>query len=721
VQKSPNAFPDPANRKKRVLEELPIAPPPPPKAPTKAEAKAQHKADLHALNILKTRLQPIMDQINRKYKKFRQPVIQYSQVQYLFDELDPNYVRPDVSAGQIRPYEIAQDREGTDGLQETGTGKFFYNLETTTIEERLSNGFYSRPRDFYRDIERLAKDAKNIGDKERTLKANELVTNVEVDIHDIEIQLSNVNWEELHQRQVRRTKEQAEKAKKRAAMRNVIGIIQSDLSGDVDSDSQGPVRIGAAVPGPHTTAARFQVMSPRPTSHVGESGSGSGPASHGLTNGSSVPSRMPGDEDVHMGGVEELDTQGTNGTMRPPAFLPRDLASQQASGTRYSGAGAGAGGALSQLSAVTSVPPGVSPSAMVNEASTTRSTNTSSKNLSNESAFTNGVHHASPTGTGAGAGDQGEQPLSQASQLPDTQPGAGASGPSQTPSSGKPWPHSQAHGLQQGVLHQPTYAYGGGGSGGGGEEGGGGRGGDSGKTSPTSSQLPLKPFEARSHFLAQSAPGSTTARSAGVVSRHTPLEAPPTTAIAAIVNPSNSDSSATSEAQIPASLRNNGGLVSSSERNSNSSQQYQRLSNEEVGARFLKLVVDETSGATIEQLEQINRDLMDEVWRTRGEWNRTKVVTALTGVFNDTIKDIELCQGRVRPSSQEDAVKSAVQEARSGDEDDAEDLVEIVAHEEDEEEDDEEGERHTARTVRSLGGRKKEKEEKVLEGWIRLR
>ena len=60
---------------------------------------------------------------------------------------------------------------------------------------------------------------------------------------------------------------------------------------------------------------------------------------------------------------------------------------------------------------------------------------------------------------------------------------------------------------------------------------------------------------------------------------------------------------------------------------------------------FLHTLVDQTSGCSVEQLEQINRELMDEIWRTRGEWNRMTVLSTLTSVFNDTIGDIELVQG----------------------------------------------------------------------------
>jgi len=60
---------------------------------------------------------------------------------------------------------------------------------------------------------------------------------------------------------------------------------------------------------------------------------------------------------------------------------------------------------------------------------------------------------------------------------------------------------------------------------------------------------------------------------------------------------------------------------------------------------FLQTLADRTSGCSVEQLEQIYRELMDEIWKTRHEWNRMTVLNRLISVFNDTIGDIELVQG----------------------------------------------------------------------------
>ena len=59
-----------------------------------------------------------------------------------------------------------------------------------------------------------------------------------------------------------------------------------------------------------------------------------------------------------------------------------------------------------------------------------------------------------------------------------------------------------------------------------------------------------------------------------------------------------------------------------------------------------------SSGLNVEQLEQLNRELMETIWKMRGEWNRAKVVYELTQVFNETVKDIEEMQ-KVLKASQE--------------------------------------------------------------------
>ncbi|KAK1831769.1 hypothetical protein QBC39DRAFT_258121 [Podospora conica] len=599
LRKSPTEFPDPAGRKKRVLEELPVAPPPPPKTLTKEEVKEQRKLDLHHLNLLKMRLQPIMDQIQKKYRKFRTPVIPFASISYLFDETDPNFVRADVAEGpEVRPYELAKDKDGTDGIRDTTTGKFFYNLETTTIEERLANGFYARPEDFYTDINRLYLDSKNAGQRERTLKANELRTNVEVDVHEIGqiLKAQGIRYDEIYERQLQRAKEAEEKAKKRMALQPFVDLANAEMP-DGDSDSQGPVGVGIQA----TTGARFMVMSPRSNGHVGTS------QSHPATNGTSVPSRSNGD-DVVMSDIN-FDSPAPASQASPFQFAKPPLRPLTDS-TR-----ATAGTQVSQRSAVTALPPGVSPSAVLNDASTTKtsdpSTNRGSGNWSTQpdTQRTNGLNSNAD----------------QETQLVDTQSQNRNSGPSQTTgtSSERDWAHSQAAGLAQGLIQ------------------------------PRMGGANINPFpnpaQSQQHYASEDN------------TQTSPQQAPRKSAASLdnILNDTTSSSSALGGGPpTPSTAAGHGPRPSGSTTSGHSSQQ--PVIHEQYVHGFLEMLVNRTSGCSIEQLEQINRELMDEIWHTRGEWNRMTVLSRLTSVFNDTIGDIELVQGGLEGSQASQSQSQAV-------------------------------------------------------------
>ena len=260
---SPLEFPEPADRRKRQFEILIPVPTEPPKAPTpltKAEVKAQRKRDRLLLNMLKQYIQPIMDQIKLKNKKFRTGVIDEGQIEYLYEEEDPNVVSTDLPSeqrhlDQSRPYEKATDDHGEPGLIHVATGKFFYNLEIVTIEKRLSNGYYKRPRDFAADIKKLAKDAKAIGDQERIIKANELLTNVEVDMESIGVQAPQLvaELENVYARESKREKAMVEKAKELAAaegreLKTIVSNVPPPNRGASSADqSIGPIVLGQPI------------------------------------------------------------------------------------------------------------------------------------------------------------------------------------------------------------------------------------------------------------------------------------------------------------------------------------------------------------------------------------------------------------------------------------------------------------------------------------------
>jgi hypothetical protein len=70
VRRRPSEFADGVQRRKRVLEELPIAPPLEPRPPTVVELAAQEESDQRVITLLKFRLGPILTELKRKFKRF---------------------------------------------------------------------------------------------------------------------------------------------------------------------------------------------------------------------------------------------------------------------------------------------------------------------------------------------------------------------------------------------------------------------------------------------------------------------------------------------------------------------------------------------------------------------------------------------------------------------------------------------------------------------------
>lgn len=74
IARPPNEFPDAMPRRKRVLEVLPIAPPPPPRVQTAAEIQQLELADRKLLEYLKWRLGPVLGELKKRYKKFARSI-----------------------------------------------------------------------------------------------------------------------------------------------------------------------------------------------------------------------------------------------------------------------------------------------------------------------------------------------------------------------------------------------------------------------------------------------------------------------------------------------------------------------------------------------------------------------------------------------------------------------------------------------------------------------
>lgn len=172
IRTKPIDFPE--NRKKRKLEELPEAPKEPEKVLSEAEGQKRARMDLQLANKLKIKLNTIMELLRRGYKRFRKPIIDDTDLLHLYE--------PNIAALIPNPPYIKTD---DDMILEVSTNKKYFNMDLDVIEERLWNGFYLEPKQFLKDVRMVHTDCITSEDRERILKASEMLTNVEVYLDDI--------------------------------------------------------------------------------------------------------------------------------------------------------------------------------------------------------------------------------------------------------------------------------------------------------------------------------------------------------------------------------------------------------------------------------------------------------------------------------------------------------------------------------------------------------
>ncbi|KAF2192744.1 AAA-domain-containing protein [Zopfia rhizophila CBS 207.26] len=411
IRMSPANFPDPDNRKKRILPELEAAPQVAPVVDPQevaARQRLQKKQDRMTLNKLKVMIQPIMDQLKKSYKKFFKPVIAEESFLYLLQEQDPDFFRTDLppeqqqQEGVDRPFELSKDSKGVNGLLHVPTGVFYYNLDLINIEKRLSNGYYKRPKDFLADIKTLAKDARNIGDPERTLKANEMIANVEVDIETISTNNPGLTAEcdaVWAREQERERVAKAKHEKKAVASAKDVPAEQTNVPPQQSTDTaetSGPIMLGEPVPGQQAIPPVTPSRGVAPAGPLSNGTSTDEASQAQQQNGSTVPSRP--DEDTHMTGSEDLN-QNTQQEFQTPSRPDTQTQKSQVSGRTF-------------------MAPNSHPGDYHNSASTTTSGQKTSDRSSGARFNTQSTNGVTP----AGVPDFGEMmPPAGGSQLPDTQ------------------------------------------------------------------------------------------------------------------------------------------------------------------------------------------------------------------------------------------------------------------------------------------------------------
>lgn len=539
-----------------------------------------------------------MDQIKLRYKKFRTGVVDESQIRYLYEEDDPELVCTDLPHQErrndhFRPYEKDVDDHGEAGLREVASGKFFYNMEIVTMEKRLSNGYYKRPKDFLRDVKKLTKDARALGDQERLLRANELQANVEVDMDNIETEnaTANAEFEAVYLREMQREKELVEKANQSAEaegrrLQLMPGNVSAETQGLLSEQSSGPVVLGEPIRNgmalhpttPSNPSNPSQPSQPSILTNGLTTGGGISDLSdlqpHSSSNGTGRPWR---ESDPHMtnttdeGHSTERETQnssfGPSAQTRPPFSYTGGPASLEQRKT--------VPGSLSQRSAITPMAEGSNPQDYSNYASTTTS---SGKRVSSSSGpFNTQSSHGRNEGPDF---SMIPEPLPSNSQLPETQ------GRSSSFSRSRSFP------LYNFDISDPPNPPGSQNS--------------NHTSNPTSSQSQLQ-------------------------SRHASQLASQHPAVPHFTRPANPH----------ASIHH---LLTTDVPPKHSSTVSKLITDPAMTDGLLDVLAEQTSGYSVEQLEQVYSALMDQIWKTRGEWNRIKVARDVGGVFEEVTEDIRTCQ-----------------------------------------------------------------------------
>jgi hypothetical protein len=347
-----------------------------------------------------------MREVKDKWRAFNKSVILDRDIDYLLMEQDPNYVTSDLTEEQrnaqqlLRPFEIGKDKHGNQGLTETATSKFYYNCNTQIIEQRLSNGYYKRPKEFLFDLKTIAKDHKMTGVHDKIIKANDMYGYAMAECEVIEMMNPQliINSESVYHRE-------QEREKIRQAEAGPVPKKPSNIPPPAPDSTvpSGPIVLGESVGLeihiPHTPAPHNAVHRLHDSHH---------------TNGETVPSR-PSEENT-----DAMDIDEPSSGSRPQ--FPGGFTETPSNPTTYQ---------QSQQSGIHKVAPGVNVNDLQNSASTTTSGNKTSDRTSRgsdprlqlfrQTQSTNGNSTQDSWGGGNFPDFNSIQPPIDGSQLPDTQ------------------------------------------------------------------------------------------------------------------------------------------------------------------------------------------------------------------------------------------------------------------------------------------------------------
>ncbi|KAH8920741.1 AAA-domain-containing protein, partial [Atractiella rhizophila] len=198
LRRTPIEYPDAYPRKKRVLEELPLAPPPPPRVPSQAEIDAQRQNDARLREYFKWRLGPVLNELKKRYKKFMKPIA------------DENaFVATDGSLGPP----VATGDQPIEGGEQVPVRRF-HNIDLEQMHYKLYYDQYLTIDDFVGDIIRIRENAELDGDSEYIFKAGQMHNHANIMLDQTFDQNFRTECGKMATREKKRMEEAKEKEKK---------------------------------------------------------------------------------------------------------------------------------------------------------------------------------------------------------------------------------------------------------------------------------------------------------------------------------------------------------------------------------------------------------------------------------------------------------------------------------------------------------------------------
>ncbi|KAK7691101.1 hypothetical protein QCA50_006204 [Cerrena zonata] len=216
IRRPPTQFPDGVQRKKRVLEELPIAPPLEPRAPTAAELAVQEANDQRVITLLKFRLGPILAELKRKFRRFTKRASEEYNMEIPIRTPQPTIVELAEPVLPVVEVQTNADGEAMDVVNEEGVQEVveqtadapngievphlqaqaqlqmpeMFHMDLELMHTELYKSKYLTPDDFLDDIRKIVHNATVFGDidSERLYRAQAMYTAAEVSLQDFDYQ-----------------------------------------------------------------------------------------------------------------------------------------------------------------------------------------------------------------------------------------------------------------------------------------------------------------------------------------------------------------------------------------------------------------------------------------------------------------------------------------------------------------------------------------------------